>query len=106
MCRTMGLRVGELASDQLALSPGLWDLDLANRIAMATNQLPRNGFEEMLLWTNQGKLWQYPINNEAGMYKGFSLVQAVGADGKGYASVSQTVGRTWCKTLHGRKALH
>ncbi|KAL2094450.1 hypothetical protein ACEWY4_009169 [Coilia grayii] len=45
----------------------LWDLDLANRIAMATNQLPRNGFEEMLLWTRQDQLWQYPINNEAGL---------------------------------------
>lgn len=28
---------------------------------------PTNGFEEMIMWTEQGKLWQYPINNEAGM---------------------------------------
>ncbi|XP_076130350.1 small ribosomal subunit protein mS31 isoform X2 [Alosa pseudoharengus] len=55
--------------DSPALDAGLslWDLDLGNRIAMATNQLPRNGFEEMLLWTKQGTFWQYPINNEAGL---------------------------------------
>ncbi|XP_041948342.1 28S ribosomal protein S31, mitochondrial isoform X4 [Alosa sapidissima] len=55
--------------DSPAVDAGLslWDLDLGNRIAMATNQLPRNGFEEMLLWTKQGTFWQYPINNEAGL---------------------------------------
>ncbi|XP_063058363.1 28S ribosomal protein S31, mitochondrial [Engraulis encrasicolus] len=45
----------------------LWDVDLAHRITMATNQLPRNGFEEMLLWTRRDQVWQYPINNEAGL---------------------------------------
>ncbi|XP_016147175.1 small ribosomal subunit protein mS31 [Sinocyclocheilus grahami] len=45
----------------------LWDIDLANQIVQATNQTPRNGFEEMIQWTKDGKLWQYPINNEAGL---------------------------------------
>ncbi|XP_052412013.1 28S ribosomal protein S31, mitochondrial [Carassius gibelio] len=45
----------------------LWDIDLANQIVQATNQAPRNGFEEMIQWTKEGKLWQYPINNEAGL---------------------------------------
>ncbi|TRY81540.1 hypothetical protein DNTS_012069 [Danionella cerebrum] len=45
----------------------LWDIDWANAIVESTNQRPRNGFEEMIKWTNEGKLWQYPINNEAGM---------------------------------------
>ncbi|XP_035291057.1 28S ribosomal protein S31, mitochondrial [Anguilla anguilla] len=45
----------------------LWDLELANQIASATNTLPRNGFEEMIQWTKDGKLWEYPIDNEAGL---------------------------------------
>lgn len=28
---------------------------------------PTNGFEEMIMWTEQGKLWKYPIDNEDGM---------------------------------------
>lgn len=49
------------------LGPNLWDINLANQIVQATNQMPRNGFEEMIQWTKEGKLWQYPINNEAGL---------------------------------------
>ncbi|KAK2911201.1 hypothetical protein Q8A67_003334 [Cirrhinus molitorella] len=49
------------------LGPTLWDIDLANQIVQTTNQMPRNGFEEMIQWTKEGKLWQYPINNEAGL---------------------------------------
>lgn len=49
------------------MGPTLWDIDLANQIIQSTNQMPRNGFEEMIQWTKEGKLWQYPINNEAGL---------------------------------------
>lgn len=28
---------------------------------------PTNGFEQMIQWTRQGKLWQFPINNEQGL---------------------------------------
>lgn len=49
------------------MGPTLWDIDLANQIVQSTNQMPRNGFEEMMQWTKEGKLWQYPINNEAGL---------------------------------------
>lgn len=47
--------------------PTLWDMDFANQLSALTNQMPRNGFEEMIQWTKQGKLWQYPIDNEAGL---------------------------------------
>lgn len=47
--------------------PTLWDMELANQVALSTNQMPRNGFEEMIQWTKEGRLWQYPINNEAGL---------------------------------------
>ncbi|XP_038861906.1 28S ribosomal protein S31, mitochondrial-like isoform X2 [Salvelinus namaycush] len=48
-------------------APTLWDMELANQVALSTNQMPRNGFEEMIQWTKEGRLWQYPINNEAGL---------------------------------------
>ncbi|XP_074838684.1 small ribosomal subunit protein mS31 isoform X2 [Carettochelys insculpta] len=48
-------------------SPSLWDLELANEIAAVNHKPPRNGFEEMIQWTKEGKLWEFPINNEAGI---------------------------------------
>ena len=30
---------------------------------------PRNAFEEMIQWTNEGILWKFPINNEQGKSK-------------------------------------
>ncbi|XP_061558419.1 28S ribosomal protein S31, mitochondrial isoform X2 [Phycodurus eques] len=47
--------------------PTLWDADFADRLASSANQMPRNAFEEMIQWTKEGKLWQYPIDNEAGL---------------------------------------
>ncbi|XP_039601769.1 28S ribosomal protein S31, mitochondrial [Polypterus senegalus] len=45
----------------------LWDVELAKQIAAVVQHVPRNGFEEMIQWTREGKLWQYPIDNEAGL---------------------------------------
>ncbi|XP_061659228.1 28S ribosomal protein S31, mitochondrial isoform X2 [Syngnathoides biaculeatus] len=47
--------------------PTLWDVDFANQLTSSANQMPRNAFEEMIQWTKEGKLWQYPIDNEAGL---------------------------------------
>ncbi|KAL8172975.1 UNVERIFIED_CONTAM: hypothetical protein K2H54_036059 [Gekko kuhli] len=46
--------------------PNLWDVELANEIAAVGQRPPRNAFEEMIAWTKEGKLWEFPINNEAG----------------------------------------
>lgn len=53
--------------------PTLWDIELANQVALSANQQPRNGFEEMIQWTKEGKLWQYPINNETGLEEEASI---------------------------------
>jgi len=29
---------------------------------------PANIFQELILWTEQGKLWKFPIDNEQGFY--------------------------------------
>ncbi|NXK46257.1 RT31 protein, partial [Chauna torquata] len=48
-------------------SPTIWDLEFAKEVAAVTEQPPRNGFEEMIQWTKEGILWEFPIDNEAGM---------------------------------------
>ncbi|XP_042301780.1 28S ribosomal protein S31, mitochondrial isoform X1 [Sceloporus undulatus] len=48
-------------------TPTLWDLELAKEIEAVAQQPPQNGFEEMIQWTKEGKLWEFPINNEAGL---------------------------------------
>ncbi|XP_030903581.1 small ribosomal subunit protein mS31 isoform X1 [Melopsittacus undulatus] len=48
-------------------SPTIWDLEFAKEVAAVTAQPPRNGFEEMIQWTKDGLLWEYPVDNEAGM---------------------------------------
>ncbi|KAL3043000.1 hypothetical protein OYC64_020836 [Pagothenia borchgrevinki] len=47
--------------------PTLWDIVLANDLSLSTEQTHRNGLEEMIQWTKEGRMWQYPINNEAGL---------------------------------------
>ncbi|NXC00516.1 RT31 protein, partial [Orthonyx spaldingii] len=48
-------------------SPTIWDLEFAKEVAAVAAQPPRNGFEEMIQWTKEGILWEYPIDNEVGM---------------------------------------
>ncbi|NXO87715.1 RT31 protein, partial [Sitta europaea] len=48
-------------------SPTIWDLEFAKEVAAVTAQPPRNGFEEMIQWTKEGILWEFPIDNEVGM---------------------------------------
>ncbi|XP_056417969.1 28S ribosomal protein S31, mitochondrial [Hyla sarda] len=45
----------------------LWDLELAKEISYISEHPPRNGFEEMIQWTKEGKLWTFPVDNEAGL---------------------------------------
>lgn len=48
--------------DSLTLWPELQERELK----MAVTQPPKNHFEKMIQWTDQGKLWRFPINNEQG----------------------------------------
>ncbi|XP_053755991.1 28S ribosomal protein S31, mitochondrial isoform X1 [Panthera pardus] len=47
-------------------APSLWDVEFAKQLAEVNEQPLQNGFEEMIQWTKEGKLWEFPINNEAG----------------------------------------
>nr|KAF6369676.1 mitochondrial ribosomal protein S31 [Myotis myotis] len=47
-------------------APSLWDVEFAQQLAAVNEQSFQNGFEEIIQWTKEGKLWEFPINNEAG----------------------------------------
>ncbi|XP_010783271.1 small ribosomal subunit protein mS31 [Notothenia coriiceps] len=53
--------------ESAVVRPTLWDIVLANDLSLCTEQTHRNGLEEMIQWTKEGRMWQYPINNEAGL---------------------------------------
>ncbi|KAL2770220.1 28S ribosomal protein S31, mitochondrial, partial [Daubentonia madagascariensis] len=53
-------------------SPSLWDVEFAKQLATVNEQPFQNVFEEMIQWTKEGKLWEFPINNEAGFDDGGS----------------------------------
>uniref|UniRef100_A0A3Q1BBN7 Small ribosomal subunit protein mS31 n=1 Tax=Amphiprion ocellaris TaxID=80972 RepID=A0A3Q1BBN7_AMPOC len=57
----------EDAVESTAAQPTLWDVEFANNLSQVTDQIPRNGLEEMIQWTKEGKMWQYPVDNEAGL---------------------------------------
>lgn len=43
-----------------------WDRIYKKELKLAITHPPANGFEEMILWTEQEKLWKFPIDNEQG----------------------------------------
>nr|KAF6460705.1 mitochondrial ribosomal protein S31 [Molossus molossus] len=45
-------------------APSLWDVEFAKQLAAVNELSCQNGFEEMIQWTKEGKLWKFPINNE------------------------------------------
>ncbi|XP_059469250.1 small ribosomal subunit protein mS31 [Neocloeon triangulifer] len=44
----------------------VWDKMSQRELRLAVTYPPSNIYEEMILWTNQGKLWKFPIDNEQG----------------------------------------
>lgn len=44
-----------------------WNALHERELRMAVTHPPENYFQEMILWTQQGKVWKFPIDNEQGM---------------------------------------
>ena len=45
-----------------------WERLSQKELKKAVTHPPKNAFEEMILWTEQGKMWKFPIDNEQGKY--------------------------------------
>lgn len=43
-----------------------WNVLHERELRMAVTHPPENYFQEMILWTQQGKVWKFPIDNEQG----------------------------------------
>lgn len=43
-----------------------WNILYNRDLRLAVTHPPSNYFQEMILWTEQGKLWKFPIDNEQG----------------------------------------
>lgn len=44
-----------------------WDKLYEKSLQLAVTHPPSNIYEQMIIWTEQGKLWKFPINNEQGL---------------------------------------
>lgn len=44
-----------------------WERLYQHELEQSMQHPPSNAFVEMIQWTNQGKLWTFPIDNEAGI---------------------------------------
>ncbi len=47
----------------------IWEMFYEEQLSDAELIPPINGFEEMITLTKQGKLWNFPIDNEQGINK-------------------------------------
>lgn len=43
-----------------------WNFLEERELRLAVTHPPENYFQEMILWTQQGKVWKFPIDNEQG----------------------------------------
>lgn len=44
-----------------------WSILEKGELRLATTHPPSNYFEKMAIWTEHGKVWKFPIDNEQGM---------------------------------------
>ena len=52
----------------IVVSVSLWRELEKEELHRTLRQPPRNGFEELIQWTEDGKLWQMPMDNEFGQF--------------------------------------
>jgi Mitochondrial 28S ribosomal protein S31 len=57
----------EFAPESSTVNLSTWNMLEERELRLISSQVPNNGFEQMIRWTEQGKLWKFPINNEQGI---------------------------------------
>ena len=64
----LSLNFFSVAHDQTRTedSEDLWTKVEKEHVCKLQGGLPRNAFEEMIRLTEQGKVWTFPVDNEAG----------------------------------------
>lgn len=46
-----------------------WQMLHEKELQLAVTHPPANYFQQMIQWTEAGKIWQFPIDNEQGYYE-------------------------------------
>ena len=46
----------------------LFDKLMAEELSDTVGLLPVNSFDEMITWTERGKMWRFPVDNEFGKW--------------------------------------
>ena len=46
----------------------MWEAMEERELKLAVLRPPENIFQELILWTEQGKIWHFPIDNEQGAF--------------------------------------
>lgn len=44
----------------------MWDKLQNRELEMMRSKAPENVFDELIQWTEEGKIWNFPIDNEQG----------------------------------------
>ncbi|XP_022089991.1 28S ribosomal protein S31, mitochondrial-like [Acanthaster planci] len=47
--------------------PSLWDKEEDKQLRQLTYSTINHGFDELIKWTDEGKIWHYPVDNEQGL---------------------------------------
>ncbi|XP_061709365.1 small ribosomal subunit protein mS31 [Cydia pomonella] len=61
------LNIFKAKEDNSGTKLPVWESLKQREVSLATSQQPANYFQKMILWTEQGKVWKFPINNEQGL---------------------------------------
>lgn len=62
----LGIFTSKIVEAEYQNSLNLWYSLEKHELDVATSRPPSNYFEKMILWTEQGKIWHFPIDNEQG----------------------------------------
>lgn len=62
----LGIFASKIFAAEYQNSLNLWYSLEKHELDLAISQPPANYFEKMILWTEQGKIWHFPIDNEQG----------------------------------------
>lgn len=52
---------------KMTLESPIWEMHYIEELSIAQEVPPINGFDEMVTLTNEGKIWNFPIDNEQGI---------------------------------------
>jgi len=63
----LGIFDGPMPDNDYGTTLKFWEECREREMKILGTPSPRNAIEEMILWTNQGKLWKFPIDNEQGL---------------------------------------